>query len=86
MSWFTQLYSQHPTVAPLITYMLMSAAIGAMPAPQSNSSLFYVWAFKFLNSFASNFSRAFSSKLGGMNGSQMQAGPVVDSVSAGSTK
>ena len=70
MTWFTQLYANHPTVAPLITYMLFSAAVGAMPAPPANSGMFYVWLFKFLNTFASNFARAFSSKLGGgTNGS-----------------
>lgn len=64
MNAFIQLYVNHPTIAPLITYMAASAAIGSMPAPLSTSSMFYVWLFKFLNTFAANFSRAFSSKLG----------------------
>ncbi len=82
MNWFIQLYTNHPTVAPLVSYMLFSAAVGAMPAPLSGSGLFYIWLFKFLNTFASNFARAFSSKLGGGTNGSQSGGSVVPTISS----
>jgi hypothetical protein len=59
----------HPTTVTLVAYYILSAAIGSLPAPGPASSNFYQWFFKFSNTLAGNLTRAFSSKLGGGNGS-----------------
>jgi len=46
-----------------LIYMICSAAIGSMPAPTSQSHMFYLWAFKFLNTLAANVTRAFATKI-----------------------
>jgi hypothetical protein len=50
-------------VGHFILYMTGSAAIGSMPAPTATSSQFYLWAFRFLNTMASNLTRAFNTKV-----------------------
>lgn len=47
-------------------YWFMSAAIGALPMPDANSSKFYGWFFKMSNTFASNVSRAVAGKIPGV--------------------
>lgn len=47
-------------------YWLVSNAIGAMPIPDSGSSKFYAWLFKFANGFAANLSRAAAGKIPGV--------------------
>ena len=54
----------HQTVAALVAYYVISAGIGALPAPVATSGDFYKWFFSFSNTLAGNLSRAFSSKLG----------------------
>lgn len=46
-------------------YWFGTAAIGAMPMPDTNSSKFYGWVFKTLNTFAGNVSRAVAGKIPG---------------------
>jgi hypothetical protein len=53
----------HQTAAALVVYYVVSAFIGSLPAPQVNSSQFYQFVFKFLNTLGGNLSRAFSSQL-----------------------
>ena len=50
------------------TYWIFAAAVGALEAPNESSGPFYRWAFKFLNTLAANITRAFSSKIPGLNG------------------
>jgi len=49
-------------------YWTFSAAVGALEAPTEKSGAFYRWLFRFLNTLAANISRAFSSKIPGLNG------------------
>jgi hypothetical protein len=39
-------------------YWVFSAAIGAMPTPQQDSSRVYVWAFRFGHGLSGNLNRA----------------------------
>lgn len=48
-------------------YWVFSAFVGGMPAPESGDSKAYRWAFQSLNILASNVTRAFSSKIPGLN-------------------
>lgn len=54
----------HPTSSILVSYYIVSAFVGSLPAPQQTSGLFYQFAFKFSNTLAGNLTRAFSAKLG----------------------
>lgn len=58
----TQFIKVHP-FALLAAWWIYSAAIGALPAPNANSSAFYQWAFKFTNTIAANIARAYSTKV-----------------------
>lgn len=49
------------------SYWIFSAAVGALEAPDATSGKLYRWAFKFLNILASNITRAFSSRIPGLN-------------------
>jgi hypothetical protein len=53
----------HPTSSVLVTYYIMSAFIGALPSPKVDSSQFYQFFFKFINTLGGNLFRAFSSQL-----------------------
>lgn len=50
----------HPAIVALICYYVVSAAIGAMPAPTKDSKPFYVWLFRFANTLGANLARAYS--------------------------
>lgn len=50
----------------VFAYWIFSAAVGALPAPTAESSLFYRWLFQFLNTLAGNITRAFSAKIPGL--------------------
>lgn len=63
MSQFWSFLAAHETIAALVAYYVVSAAIGAMPAPLPGSSLFYQFLFKFLNTLGGNLTRAFSQNL-----------------------
>jgi hypothetical protein len=52
--------SAHPTISVLVAYYILSAAIGAMPAPTATSSTFYQFLFKFANTIGGNLTRAFN--------------------------
>lgn len=53
----------HQTIASLVAYYVVSAFVGSLPSPQVNSTPFYQFCFKFLNTLAGNLARAFSSQL-----------------------
>lgn len=53
----------HPTTSTLGVYYILSAAIGALPAPQAQSGMFYNWIFKFANTLGGNLTRAFAAKV-----------------------
>lgn len=51
---------EHPTLSAIVGYYIISAAIGAMPAPQAGDSRWYLFFFKFLNTLGGNLTRAFN--------------------------
>jgi len=53
----------HQTISILVAYYILSAAIGALPAPTAESHMFYAWLFKFANTLGGNLTRAFASKI-----------------------
>jgi hypothetical protein len=55
----------HPTTSTLVAYYIASAFIGALPAPQATSGMFYNWFYKFLNTLGGNLSRAFATRVEG---------------------
>lgn len=67
MASFTSILSDWHTWALFLGYSAFSNAISAMPSPDVSSSKLYAWAFKFLNGFASNISRATAGKIPGMD-------------------
>lgn len=50
MNWITQ----HSGMSLLVTYIVSSTAISALPPPQAGSSPFYEWFYKFANGLATN--------------------------------
>jgi hypothetical protein len=46
-------------------YIVLSNAVGALPMPDTTSSKFYAWFFKFANAVASNLTRASAGKIPG---------------------
>jgi hypothetical protein len=52
-----ELIQAHQLIAGMVAMWLASNAIGAMPTPRDNSSQFYEWAFKFLQSTGGGISR-----------------------------
>jgi len=67
MSEFTALIGNWHFWALICTYWFMSAAIGALPSPDTTSGKFYAWFFKFANTFATNVTRAAQGKIPGMD-------------------
>lgn len=63
MNWLASIYAQHPTMSPIVTYWTISCFIGALPAPQANSTQFYRFVFSFANALGANLMRAFSTKV-----------------------
>ena len=77
MSSFWTLLAAHQTIVALVAYYIISAAIGALPAPAADSGNFYKWFFQFSNTLAGNLTRAFSSKLpGGSNAATPAPSPA----------
>jgi hypothetical protein len=60
MHSLANLISNHQTLSVLVAYYILSAAIGAMPAPTATSSTFYQFLFKFSNTIGGNITRAFN--------------------------
>ena len=58
-----QFIQAHPTTFTLIGYYVAISFTGSLPAPMANSSMFYQFMFKFVNTLAGNLSRAYSSKV-----------------------
>lgn len=52
----------HPFVL-VLSWWVFSAATGSLPAPTAQSSPFYQWAFKFLNTLAANIARAYGTRV-----------------------
>ncbi len=65
MGGFTSLVGNWHFWALVGSYWFLTAAVGALPMPDTNSSKFYAWAFKFSNAFAANISRAAAGKIPG---------------------
>lgn len=65
MNAITSIYSNHPYIATLVSYWVLSAFIGALPAPTANSSPLYKFVFAFSNSLGGNLLRALSTKVEG---------------------
>ena len=55
----------HGTISALVAYYVISAAIGALPAPQTDSSRVYLFFYKFFNTLGGNLTRAFATKVEG---------------------
>jgi hypothetical protein len=53
----------HPKTATVVVFYVWSAFIGSLPAPGINSSAFYGFFFKFMNTLGANLSRAYSANL-----------------------
>jgi hypothetical protein len=51
------LIQAHQLIAGMALMWVICTAIGAMPTPRDNSSQFYEWAFKFLQSIGSGLAR-----------------------------
>lgn len=58
MSSFTELISNPLFWKILICYWVFSAAIGAMPTPKTDGSLFYQFVFRFGHILSGNVNRA----------------------------
>lgn len=52
--------SSHEVIAALVAYYVVSAAVGAMPAPGATDGKGYNFWFKFLNTVGGNLTRAFN--------------------------
>lgn len=55
----------HPTISTLAAYYVLSAFIGALPAPTVTSTKFYQFFYKFTNTLGGNLTRAFATRLEG---------------------
>jgi len=56
-------YQAHPSLVALGGYYIVSAFIGALPAPMAGSSQLYLFFYKFLNTLGGNLTRAFGTKV-----------------------
>ena len=55
----------HPTTSALVGYYIVSAFVGALPAPRAQSTQIYLFAYKFANTLGGNLTRAFATKVEG---------------------
>jgi hypothetical protein len=53
-AWITA----HPTTVTLFTYYVMASFVGSLAMPTDQSSGFYRFFFKFVNTLAANYTRA----------------------------
>ncbi len=65
MNFIQGIYSAHPYVSTLISYWVLSAFIGALPAPTASSNNLYKFIFAFSNSLGGNLLRALSTRVEG---------------------
>jgi hypothetical protein len=56
---------EHQTIASLVAYYIAISFVGSLPAPRANSSMFYQFVFKFVNTLAGNLARAYSTRIEG---------------------
>ncbi len=63
MNTITGIYASHPYIATLVSYWVLSAFIGALPAPMAGASNLYLFFFKFSNSLGGNLLRAMSTQV-----------------------
>ncbi len=87
MSTLFNWIGEHQTIAALVGYYIVSAAIGAMPAPTATDGRGYQFFFKFFNTLGGNLTRAFNSTVesspnfqGGVNLQQQLAGQPATAV------
>ena len=52
----------HPAIDAIAAYWIYSAVVGGMPAPDANSSKFYIWIHNSLHILAGNLSAAVAAK------------------------
>jgi hypothetical protein len=65
MNWLIASINAHPTYWTLGAYIVASNFIGSLPMPDTTSSKFYGFLFKFMNGLGANLSRAFAGKIPG---------------------
>jgi hypothetical protein len=65
MNWLSDSIHLHPTYWTLGAYIVASNAISALPMPDTTSSKFYGFIFKFANGLGANLSRAYAGKIPG---------------------
>lgn len=67
MGGFTNIIGDWHFWSLVIGYWVFSNAVGSMPLPGPGANPWYAWMFKFLNGLAANLSRAFASKIPGVD-------------------
>jgi hypothetical protein len=65
MNWLLASMHAHPTYWTLGGYIVASNFISSLPMPDSTSSKFYGFFFKFMNGLGANLSRAYAGKIPG---------------------
>jgi hypothetical protein len=63
MHFIGSIYATHPYISTLVSYWVLSAFIGALPAPSATASGLYLFFFKFSNSLGGNLLRALSTQV-----------------------
>lgn len=62
MNQLIELYTNHPYWSTLITGLLVSTAVGALPSPTYTSSPFYRWFFDFTHAFTGGLFRIIATR------------------------
>lgn len=65
MNTIVGIYTAHPYISTLVSYWVLSAFIGALPAPTATSNSLYKFIFSFANSLGGNILRALSTRVEG---------------------
>jgi hypothetical protein len=90
MNWIIASMHAHPTYWTMGIYIVASNFISALPMPDSTSSKFYGFLFKFMNGLGANLSRAYAGKIPGTSDVMplpgAQAGVQQDAIDAKATK
>ena len=63
MSAIWTFITAHPTSFSLLGYYVAISFTGSLPAPKAESSMFYQFVFKFVNTLAGNLTRAYAAKV-----------------------
>lgn len=65
MNTIVGIYTAHPYISTLVSYWVLSAFIGALPAPTATSNSLYKFVFTFTNGLGGNILRALSTRVEG---------------------